>query len=90
MARSTSLRWVPAAASAVARRPDLWTTALRQVGRLAPDGWWRSAPHLPLPDPAYLRFRMVTAYGDAEAAAVPTDVVTYLEWCRAWPAVTGR
>ena len=30
---------------------------------LAPDGWWRRPPHLPLPDPAYLRFRMVTAHG---------------------------
>jgi hypothetical protein len=83
------LRWVPAAAVAVARRPDLWVTAVRQLARLAPAGWWRRAPHLPLPDAAYLRFRMVTAYGDGGAPARPADVVTYLQWCRAWPAVTG-
>jgi hypothetical protein len=42
-----------------------------------------------VPDPAYLRFRFVTAYGDDGAPARPDDVITYLEWCRAWPAVTG-
>jgi len=73
----------------VVRRPDLWTTALRQLRRLAPPGWWRRPPHLPVPDPAYLRFRFVTAYGDDGAPARPDDVITYLEWCRAWPAVTG-
>jgi hypothetical protein len=38
-------------------------------------------PFLPLPDAGYLRFRLVTAYGDA-AAPTPDDLVSYLEWCR--------
>ncbi len=74
---------------AVAVRPTLWTTAVRQVAVLAVAGWWRRRPFLPVPDRAYLRFRMQTAYGDAERDPEPEDVVTYLHWCRAWPRVTA-
>jgi len=82
---------------AVLRRPHLWRVAIRQSLRLAPTGWWRHAPFLPLPDPAYLRFRLVTAYGGdgspppggTSAGDPAEDVVSYLEWCRAWPAVVG-
>ncbi|CAB4687235.1 hypothetical protein IMCC26207_102116 [Actinobacteria bacterium IMCC26207] len=71
--------------------PSLWPTAIRQMFLLAPSGWWRRAPFLPLPDAAYLRFRMVTAYGgDGTAVAQPDDLLTYLRWCRAWPAATSR
>ena len=70
---------------AVLLRPWLVPTALRQVWRLRRDGWWRRAPFVPIPDPAYLRFRMVTAYGDPDHPPDAGDVVTYLEWCRAWP-----
>jgi hypothetical protein len=62
-------------------RPWLWSPALR----LAPRGWWRRPPHLPVPDPSYLRFRMVTMYGDATHVPEPDDLVTYLEWCRRFP-----
>jgi len=74
------------AAAAVLVRPWLWWTAALQVLRLAPRGWWRRAPFLPLPDRGYLRFRMQTMYGDAGHRPDAPDVVTYLEWCRAWPA----
>jgi hypothetical protein len=33
---------------------------------------------------------MLTAYGDENAAPVPSDAVTYLEWCRAWRATIDR
>lgn len=72
----------------VLRRPDLWATGVRQALVLAPAGWWRRAPHLPLPDADYLRFRMVTANGGdgtASAAELGRDLVTYLEWCRTRP-----
>ncbi|MFZ4669195.1 MAG: hypothetical protein ACOYML_07850 [Microthrixaceae bacterium] len=84
---------------AVLRRPDLWATAIRQAFRLAPRGWWRRPPFLPLPAGSYLRFRMVTAYGgdgepgheqgdgDIDRAG---DLITYLEWCRAWPHLAHR
>jgi hypothetical protein len=75
----------------VARRPDLWVTAIAQALRLAPRGWWRRPPFLPLPARGYLHFRLVTAYGGEGDAADGTasDVVAYLEWCRAWPQVAG-
>jgi hypothetical protein len=80
--------WALRAALAVAAHPGLWGTAARQVLVLAPSGWWRESPHLPLPDPAYLRFRLQTAYGDPDRDPDPADVITYLHWCRAWPRVT--
>ena len=67
---------------AVARRPHLWPAAVRQGWRLAVPGWWRRWPPRPRPDPAYLRFRLQTAYGDPAARPDPADVVGYLEWCR--------
>jgi hypothetical protein len=74
--------WVGAAARAVAGRPRLWPVAAMVAWRLAGPGWWRRWPPVPRPDPAYLRFRLQTAYGDPSARPVPADVVAYLEWCR--------
>ncbi len=71
---------------ALARRPDLWATAVRQVFVLAPTGWWRRRPFLPIPDAEYMRFRMVTQYGDAAHRPEPADVIAYLHWCRAYRA----
>ncbi|MSO59493.1 MAG: hypothetical protein EXQ63_04120 [Ilumatobacteraceae bacterium] len=72
----------------VVRRPMLWATAISQVFRLAPTGWYRRAPFLPLPGVDYLDFRLVTQYGGDPATQVrrpqPQDVVHYLEWCRDW------
>ena len=68
---------------AVAARPWLWPAAVVTSLRLAPRGWWRRWPPVPLPDPAYLRFRLVTNYGgDGSGDLDPADVVSYLEWCR--------
>ena len=75
--------WVLRAVGAVLVRPSLWLMAVRQLFVLAPRGWWRRRPWLPLPDPAYLRFRLVTQYGDPDHEPEPADVVTYLHWCRA-------
>ena len=78
-------------AGAIARRPRLWPTAVRQWRRTTPRGWWRQRPFLPVPRGDYLRFRMVTAYGgDGTHPPEPHDLVAYLEWCRAWPAVIRR
>jgi hypothetical protein len=75
------------AAAAVLVHPSLWATALAQVVRLAPRGWWRRPPFLPAPDRDYLRFRLQTAYGDPERAPDPADVVSYLRWCRGFRRV---
>lgn len=81
--------WVVRAARALLAHPELWGTAIRQVFVLAVAGWWRRAPFLPVPDRAYLQFRLQTAYGDPDGSPTPHDVVTYLHWCRAWPKVTA-
>ena len=70
-----------AAGAAVARRPGLWPTAVRQARALARPGWWRRPPFLPVPDAAYLAFRLRTMYGHA-VRPDPADAVAYLEWCR--------
>lgn len=67
---------------AVARRPWLWATALTQLFVLAAPGWWRRWPPVPAPDPGYLRFRLVTQYGRADADPDVPDVLEYLRWCR--------
>jgi hypothetical protein len=67
---------------AVAGRPGLWRTAVRQLFRLAPRGWWRRAPYLPIPDRNYLRFRLETQYGDPDHPIEPRDLITYLRWCK--------
>lgn len=72
------------AALAVIARPRLWATAIRQCRRTAPPGWWKRRPFLPVPGGEYLRFRMITQYGDAQRQPEPADVVSYLEWCRQW------
>jgi hypothetical protein len=66
----------------VVARPGLWATALREVAVLSRPGWWRRWPPLPLPPPAYLRFRLVTAYGDPDRAPDAADVVAWLRWCQ--------
>jgi hypothetical protein len=67
---------------AVVRRPGLWGEAIRVSLAMAPDGWWRRAPFLPLPDPAYLRWRVTTAYGRADTTIATGDLVAYLAWCK--------
>jgi len=37
---------------------------------------------VPAPDPAWLRFRLTTAYGDAGADPDPDDVIAWLAWCK--------
>ena len=83
----------------MAVRPGLWATAIGQVFRLSPTGWWRRAPFVPRPDPAYVQFRVATQYGvgapggsgagsEPAAAPSPSDVVEYLQWCRSLAAPT--
>lgn len=80
-------RWTAAVAVAVAVRPWLWSTAAVQLVVLARPGWWRRWPPLPTPDPAYLRFRLLTQYGSADRRADPADVIEYLRWRRSYGRV---
>lgn len=76
----------PAIVGAVLVRPSLWWVALRQVARLAPRGWWKRAPFLPVPPADYVEFRLVTQYGgghgEPRGDIRPVDVVDYLQWCK--------
>ena len=72
--------WNRDAIAAVARRPGLWLEAVRAAWSMAPRGWWRRPPFLPLPDPAYVSWRTATAYGSSGAVIVPEDLVSYLRW----------
>lgn len=65
-------------AMAVARRPRLWPTALRQAAVLGVR-----------PDAAYLAFRAQTQYGDPAARLAVDDVVHYLDWCRRFRVTVG-
>lgn len=87
-ARPVSGRGIGRVVAAVAVRPGLWGTALRQLRLLARPSWWRNAPYLPVPDSDYLRFRLQTAYGDPDRDPEAADIVTYLHWCKAWPHLT--
>lgn len=75
-------RWWRRAAVAVAKRPDLWGTALAEGRCFLPRHWWRRWPPLPLPAESWIEFRMETAYGDGKARPSEDDVVVWLEWCR--------
>lgn len=72
---------------AVLVRPWLWPVAITTLVRLVPRSGWRRWP--PAPDPDYLRFRMVTQYGDPGRVPEPDDVIAYLEWRRRWPSVAA-
>jgi hypothetical protein len=52
-----------------------------------PSGWYRRFPFVPVPDRAWIRFRLQTAYGDPAQPPDPDDVVTWLEWSRGWRAL---
>lgn len=69
-----------AAVRAVLARPRLWRPGWHQARALVAPGWWRRRPFLPVPDPAWLRFRMTTAYGDPDTPVVVDDLLDWLAW----------
>jgi len=44
--------------------------------------WYREPPFLPLPPPEYVRWRMLTAYGDERAVPPVEDVLRVARWRR--------
>jgi len=66
-ARAARLAWARLG-GALAVRPHLWPTAVRQAGVMTA--------------PAWRRFRLETQYGDASRPPDPVDAVAWLEWCR--------
>lgn len=85
---AVSTGWLARAALALARRHQPRGASRSSCVNAVSQRPGRRRPFLPLPDPAYLRFRLQTQYGD-DRPAEPGDVITYLHWCRAWPHAKG-
>jgi len=50
---------------------------------MAPNGWWKKPPFLPLPDREYWHFRLETANGgDGTTPPNPDEVVDVIDWSR--------
>ena len=63
-------------------RPRLASDLLAAAWAFRRRGWWAIPPFLPLPDRAYLRWRMYTAYGDEGAVPSVRDVERFVRWRR--------
>lgn len=64
------------------RSPRLAVDLCRAGWAFRRRSWLRRPPFLPLPDPAYLRWRMYTAYGDERAVPPLDDVIGFARWRR--------
>ncbi len=62
--------------------PPLAVDLLRVAWRFRRRAWWRRAPFVPVPSMTYVRWRMLTAYGDEDALPTPVEVVRYARWIR--------
>lgn len=63
--------------------PSLARSLLVVAWRFRDRRWWRKLPFLPLPAREYVRWRMYTAYGDADVIPPADDVVRYARWAAA-------
>jgi hypothetical protein len=63
-------------------RPRLAADLVRTAWAFRRRGWHRRPPFLPLPDPAYLHWRMYTAYADEHAVPPAEDVIRFARWRR--------
>lgn len=62
------------------RRPGLVPAMLAAGWRFRARGWYRRAPFLPLPPPAYLDWRLHTAYGGGDVVPPQAELARYLRW----------
>ncbi|MGH6691286.1 MAG: hypothetical protein ACREF4_11500 [Gammaproteobacteria bacterium] len=63
-------------------RPRLAVDLLRLAWSFRARDWYRRPPFLPLPPRDYMRWRMFTAYGDAQAIPPVDDVANFARWRR--------
>jgi hypothetical protein len=62
------------------RDPRTASALVRVAWRFRARAWYRRFPFLPMPAKEYVRWRMYTAYGDAEFVPPADDVVRYARW----------
>ena len=67
-------------AARAALDPGLARDLLTVAWRFRDRHWLRRFPFLPLPARDYVRWRMHTAYGDADTIPPASDVVRYVRW----------
>lgn len=65
-----------------ALRPRLAIDLLRLAWSFRARDWRHRFPFLPLPPKAYVRWRMLTAYGDENAIPPLDDVIRFARWRR--------
>ncbi len=74
-------RWlVPGLGTYLLRHPSDVTVLGRAGWRFRARAWWRHAPFLPLPDPAYWRFRMTTYGADGATPTSARAMVDAARW----------
>jgi hypothetical protein len=64
----------------VFRRPWTIPYMLSNAWAFRARGWYRRPPFLPIPPGSYIRWRMETAYGDANATPSAEELERYLRW----------
>jgi hypothetical protein len=62
------------------RNPALGAALLRVNWRFRRRHWYRRPPFLPIPDKTYLRWRLLTAYGDPNIVPPAEDIARYARW----------
>jgi hypothetical protein len=62
------------------RSPSTAAALLAVAWRFRRRGWASRFPFLPIPDREYVRWRMLTAYGDPTTIPPTADVVRYARW----------
>jgi hypothetical protein len=82
------MRWFRLTLTLVGRsllNPAVGVALVRAGWRFRRRRWYARFPFLPLPAPAYLRWRMHTAYGHDSAVPPADDVIRYARWAAREP-----
>jgi hypothetical protein len=62
------------------RRPGVIPAMVGAAWAFRSRDWFRRPPFLPLPSRSYLRWRMETAYGDADTVPPLDELERFLRW----------
>jgi len=72
------------------RRPRIVPYLVSAAWAFRARHWYARPPFLPLPPRSYLRWRMETAYGDADATPTLDEMERYLVWTSRMRAQMSR
>ncbi|HEY5093398.1 MAG TPA: hypothetical protein VII60_09040 [Acidimicrobiales bacterium] len=80
-----SIMWAPGLGRYLLLHPSALVPLARAGWRLRRAQWGLHAPFLPLPDPTYWHFRMVTVNGTSGAMLTPRSMVEAAKWALRQP-----